>query len=248
MTIQWAPPAWVGFGLAALAASLFTACDSVEGPGRLLPLDLQVKQPYAIQLNDKLIPMEGLPVNRYRQVEFGDDGKPLSEDNEKKSAFVYLGDDAFGFEDGQAGRGLILTRRRSGPVDSLGLYVAGEYADGDSLPADPQLWLPEHPESWPGSWRVGNRNVTVAGVDSLLLLPMAYGGQGYARDAGTGRYWVPATIFREEEGNRIGYYAYAKGVGLVAYQLFEGEKLRSTGLLGFSAATSPELSLSLWPR
>lgn len=194
-----------------------------------------VEDPYPVTVSDKLFPFEARTQNGYRLVEYDSVGKAILTRDPAWQKFILLQNPRFGWSLDGDSNGPLLTRRRGGVVESIGVYSAGSFT-GDSLDQQQeQLWFPEFPGNWTGkSWRVGNREMTVVNADTGLWLPMKENSRGYAREIETGRYRVPVAIFRETDGEVITDYSFSRGVGLVAFQRRVNGKLASSGLLNES--------------
>jgi hypothetical protein len=224
----------------------FTQCTTNDAKNDESNPNITVNDPYPIRLSDLILPMEGQPTYLFHHVEYGDSVNSILLTATSSMHFTYTDSGFFAWETDYSHHGPLLMRRQTGPADSLGLYIAGTFVDSIKTFQQAEMWLPDHPENWKAGWKVGNREVTVAALDTSILLPIPEGSGVYSRDPSTGRYWVQVTLIREVEDSVTTIYSFARGIGMVAYQRSRAGKLQSTGLVTFAVATS--VGATLWPR
>ncbi len=196
-------------------------------------------------LRNQLLPIEMRGEYAFHHTDFDDAGMASTLPDGFHLHIENKGDDLFGWSFNKDTTGLLLMRNGTTTSDSGGVYAVGTFA-GDSLGlGDPEMWLP-NPASRPsGEWTAYGRRMSLISSDTSLWLPDE-GISGRDRDPVTGRVRVHVTVFKEVVGEWTTYYAFAKGIGLVAYDQRSNGRLVGSGTIDFATSTLPEAT-RLWP-
>jgi hypothetical protein len=142
--------------------------------------------------------------------------------------------------------GLLLKRKTVAPIESSGIYIVGSFS-GDSLNlGQEELWLPQILTGERKTWEASGRRMTLVSLDTVLWLPKGISTRSRVEDPYTGRLRVEASLIREEKQGLTTYYAFAEGIGLVAYEQKVGDVLLASGTLELCMALFGEAQ-QIWP-
>jgi hypothetical protein len=233
--------------LLAILAAFFLGCMANENEAEkpdFTPHDSLQFVP--VSARNSYLPIEIQGEYGFRHLDFNDKGEGTLLGNgyrlhvEKKSEGLY------GWSFNDEFTGILLRRKTMAPIDSSGIYIVGSFVDDSLTLGREELWIPQILSGGTKTWEAYGRRMTLVSGDSVLWLPCGLDPRQRKVDPYTGRVRIEAAIVREDWNGITTFYAFAEGIGLVAYEQKIGDTLLAMGTIELGMALYGG-SVQIWP-